>query len=142
MRRFIHRSIREQLVAEHVAGLPAEVVAQELLAHVWYDPDWEYAAPAALAMHSQRDLVLTRMICLAVGSPQLPEDISAVDACWELREFLAAVALESKAADWSSTTATLISQARVDLVKSRRLKHLAQSATGWETSNVRIRERC
>ena len=55
LRRFIHRSIREHLVAEHVASLPVDQAVKVLLPHLWYDPDWEYAAPAALAMHPQHD---------------------------------------------------------------------------------------
>ena len=55
LRRFIHRSIREHLVAEHVASLPVDQAVEVLLPHLWYDPDWEYAAPAALAMHPQHD---------------------------------------------------------------------------------------
>ena len=54
LRRFVHRAIREHLVAEHVAfRMSAEGAAAELLNHLWYDPDWEYAAAAALAMHPQ-----------------------------------------------------------------------------------------
>ena len=45
LRRFIHRSIREHLVAEHVASLPVDEAVKVLLPHLWYDPDWEYAAP-------------------------------------------------------------------------------------------------
>ena len=58
VRRFIHRSIREHLVAEHVASLPVDQAVGALLPHIWYDPDWEYAAPAALAMHPQHDQLL------------------------------------------------------------------------------------
>ena len=47
-RRFVHRSIREHLVAEYIAfNQSAELAAAELVRHLWYDPDWEYAAPAA-----------------------------------------------------------------------------------------------
>src|SRR6185437_11461961 len=50
VRRFIHRSIREHLTAEFIATqMSAEQAASELLNHLWYDPDWEYTAPAALA---------------------------------------------------------------------------------------------
>ena len=51
LRRFIHRSVRELLVTGHVASLPVDQAVKVLLPHLWYDPDWEYAAPAAVAMH-------------------------------------------------------------------------------------------
>ena len=53
LRRFIHRSIREHLVAEYVAALPADHAVEALLPHLWYDLDWEYVMPAAIAMHPQ-----------------------------------------------------------------------------------------
>ena len=75
LRRFIHRSIREHLVAEHVAGLPVDQAAEVLLPHLWYDPDWEYSAPAAIAMHPRHDQLLRNLICRAAGSDQIPGDI-------------------------------------------------------------------
>ena len=68
LRRFIHRSIREHLVAEHVASLPVDQAVEALLPHIWYDPDWEYSAPAALAMHPQHDQLLRDLICRAASS--------------------------------------------------------------------------
>jgi hypothetical protein len=57
-RRFVHRSIQEHLVAEHVAlRMTAAEAASELLKHLWYDPDWQFTAPAALAMHPERTQV-------------------------------------------------------------------------------------
>jgi hypothetical protein len=61
LRRFIHRSIREHMVAEHVASLPVDQAVTVLLPHLWYDPDWEYAAPAALAMHPQHDQLVREL---------------------------------------------------------------------------------
>ena len=119
-RRFVHRSIREHLVAEHVAlRMSAEEAAGELLNHLWYDPDWEYAAPAALAMHPQRDQVLKDLICRMTGSDQLRADLAAIDGCWEIRRFLARVAQESGEGDWSPEAAEMIGQARLDLATSR-----------------------
>ena len=105
LRRFIHRSIREHLVAEHVASLPVDQAVKVLLPHLWYDPDWEYAAPAALAMHPQRDQLLRDLICRAASSDQIPEDLSVIDAGWQARGLLARVAAESSEADWSPEVA-------------------------------------
>ena len=71
-RRFVHRSIHEHLVAEHVASLPVDEAVSVLLPHLWYDRDWEYAAPAAIAMHAHHDLLLRDLICRAARSDEIP----------------------------------------------------------------------
>ena len=117
LRRFIHRSVREHLVAEHVASLPVDQAVKVLLPHLWYDPDWEYAAPAALAMHPQHDQLLRDLICRAARSDQIPGDLSVIDAGWQVRGLLARVAAESSEADWSPEVAGMIGQARVELAQ-------------------------
>jgi hypothetical protein len=139
IRRFIHRSIREYLVAEHVAGLPVDQAADILFQHLWYDPDWEYSAPAALAMHPQRDRLLQSVICRAARSRQIPGDLSVIDAGWEVRRLLVRVAAESSEADWSPALAGLISQARVELTGSARIDRLGQAAH-WRSSNRKVCE--
>ena len=139
MRRFIHRSIREHLVAEHVADLPVDQAVETLLPHLWYDPDWEYAAPAAFAMHPQRDQLLRDVICRASGSEHLPADLSAIDAGWELRRLLARVATESSEGDWSPEVAAMIGTARVQLARSGFVGHLG-AAGQWWTSNCQVRD--
>ena len=109
LRRYIHRSIREHLVAEHIASLPADLAATALLPHLWYDPDWEYSAPEAIAMHPERDQLLRDLIYRATNSDHLPEDLSVIDGAWEFRKLLARVAAESSAADWSPEIAGMIS---------------------------------
>jgi NACHT domain len=138
-RRFIHQSVREHLVAEYVARLPVDLAAAELLPHLWYDPDWEYAAPAALVMHAQHDQLLWRLICLAARSDDVPKDLSVIDAGWEFRGFLARVAGESSQAEWSHETARIIGQARVELATAGRTADLSR-ALSWPTSNGQIRE--
>ena len=140
VRRFAHRSIREHLVAEYVATRMTERdTAEELLTHVWYDPDWEYAAPAALAMHPSRNQILADLMSRIAGSDKHDPDLAPVDGCWEVRHFLARVALESGEADWSSQAAEIIGRARADLLMSGHLAHLG-GATGWPTSNGQLHE--
>ena len=135
-RRFVHRSIQEHLVAEHVAlRMPAEQTLQELMNHLWYDPDWEDAAPAAVAMHPQRDLILKEMIGRLTGRNHLPQDLAALDGCWEIRRFLARVAQESAEGDWSPEAAEWIGQARNDLVTSQRDNLDLVVANDWPSSN-------
>jgi hypothetical protein len=138
-RRFIHRSISEHLVAEYVAHLPVDNAAGALIPHTWYDTDWEYSAPAALAMHPQRDQLLQKLICQAAKSDQIPDDISVVDAGWEFRRFLARAASASSEADWSPELAAMIGRARVELAWSALTGDLAEAAH-WATSNRQIRE--
>ena len=112
LRRFIHRSIREHLTAGHIATqMNAQRAAEELLNHLWYDPDWEYTAPAALAMHPDRDQVLEMLICGAARAERLPDDVTAIDGCGELRRFLRRVAGESRRASWTPESAKVISWA-------------------------------
>jgi hypothetical protein len=138
-RRFIHRSIREHLVAEHVARLPAHEVPDILLPHLWYDPDWEYAAPAAVAMHPQHDELLRTLICRAAGSTQIPDDLSAIDGTWQVRGFLARIASESGENDWSAEVTSMIGRARIDLARSGRIGELVGTAS-WSTSNGHVHE--
>jgi hypothetical protein len=120
LRRFIHRSIREHVVAEYVASLPVDQAAEALLPHIWYDPDWEYSAPAALAMHPQHDQLLRELICRASPSGQVPGELSVIDGGWEFRRLLARVAAESSQDDWSAEMAEVIGQARIELARSGR----------------------
>jgi NACHT domain len=138
-RRFIHRSIREHLVAEYVARLPVDEAAEKLFSHLWYDPDWEYSAPAAIAMHPERDHLLETLIGRASGSSQLPEDLSHFDVTWEFRGLLARVAVESSEADWSPELVAVIGKARVELGASNRMALIGRTAH-WESSNGQLRE--
>jgi hypothetical protein len=139
LRRFVHRSIREHLVAEHVAGLPAKKAIKVLLPHLWYDPDWEDAAPAAIAMHKERDEVLQALLCRASRSADIPGDLSVIDAGGEMRRLLARVAAESKESDWSPVTASIIGQAQVGLVRSGVASTIGQ-AVPWESSRREARD--
>ena len=138
-RRFIHTSIREHLVAGHVATLSVEQAAEALFPHLWYDPQWEYAAPAAIAMHPQRDQLLRTLIRRAVRKRRLPANLSVIDAGWEFRSLLARVASETSQADWTPELAAVIGRCRVELAVAGRLENPASAAT-WVTSNRQIRD--
>jgi hypothetical protein len=138
-RRFVHRSFHEHLVAEHVASLTAADAARELLSHIWYDPDWEYAAPAALAMHPQRDEVLRMLVCRAMNSDEIPDDVSSIDGCGEFRRFLSRTALESKETCWSPQMGKIIGRARAAMATLDRYWRLEMTAH-WPISNDNARE--
>ena len=139
VRRFVHRSIREHLVAQYIADIPVAEAAEILLPHLWYDPDWEYSAPAALAMHPQHDELLRDLIYRAARSEQMPADLSVLDAQWEFRAFLARVAAETREGDWSPEMSQVIGQAREELARSPRFGDLEGTAH-WTHSTRRARE--
>ena len=134
LRRFVHHSIREHLVAEHVAGLPLDQAIDALLPHLWFDPAWEYSAPAALVMHPRRDQLLREIICRAAASDRVPSDLSVIDAGWQVRGLLAKVARESNEGDWSPEIAEIIGQARVELAGSSCFDSLGEEPS-WEASS-------
>jgi hypothetical protein len=156
LRRFIHRSLREHLVAEYVTGLPVDEAVEVLIPHLWYDTDWEYSAPAAIIMHPQHDQLLRILIRRVARSDQIPTDLSAIDPWWQFRELLASIAAESSEDQWSSEMVALIGHVRVQLAQaieisdlrksemfptishsSKQLRHLAKTAH-WERSNEQV----
>jgi hypothetical protein len=138
-RRFIHRQLREYLVASYVAGLDAKRAAEVLLPHLWFDPDWEYAAPAALAMHPDRGQVLCDLIRRAARPAETPEDFAGIDVCWEFSRFLARVASVSRRECWPDEAAEIIGRARVKLATSGVIDDLG-GAPSWEESNCEARK--
>jgi hypothetical protein len=138
LRRFVHRSIREYLVADYVAHLPADQAIAELLPHLWYDPDWEYTAPAAIAMHPKHDEVLQALLCRAGGSDEIPGDLSVIDTGGQGRRLLARIAAESKEDDWSRELKLIIDHARVQLAQSGIVSELGEAAY-WPVSNHHVR---
>jgi hypothetical protein len=138
LRRFIHRSIREHLVAEHVALLPVDQAVRALLPHLWLDHDWEYVAPAAIAAHPQHDQLVRDLTALAADSDQMPVDLASVDWGFSIRELLSRVASESSETDWSPQVAAMITRARADLAQQG-LTDALGTAPSWETSNRQAR---
>ena len=138
LRRFAHRSIREHLVAEHVAGLPVDQAAEALFPHLWYDSGWEYSAPVAIAAHPQRDQLLRNLISRAADLEQIAGDFAVIGTRWEFSELLVRLAVESSEADWSPEVAGLIGQFRVRLAQSGRTSSLRKSAH-WRASNSEAR---
>jgi hypothetical protein len=133
-RRFIHRSIREHLIAGSVAALPVQDAAEILIPHLWFDPDWEYAAAAAIAGHPHRNDLLRSLICQVGGSGQDAGEIDVIDVGGEFRALLSRVASESRESDWQADLAKMIGQARIDLAASTRPGDLS-TAPHWPASN-------
>lgn len=116
-RRFIHRSVREHLLAGYfTATSTAASIAAELVPHLWFDADWENAAPAIVAARADRDDVLALLLGSAVGEDMSLDAIRAADSTWELRGFLARLAAESRASDWTEPLANLLGAAVRDII--------------------------
>jgi hypothetical protein len=135
-RRFIHRSLREYLVASYVAGLTATEACKQILPHLWYDPDWEYAAPAAIAMHPERSDVL-RQIFSRIGL-RIATPVNAAHMIPETRRFLNMLASESSEIDWPPDLATAIGQARLESFDA----HNSEVAgPPWRTVDAKLRKK-
>ena len=126
-------------MAEHVATLPVNEAVAALLPHMWYDPDWEYTAPAAIAMHSKRAKVLKALLCRANRSDELPGDLSLIDAGGEIRKVLARLAGESREDEWPLRLARIIGQACVELARLGVVDDLG-GAVHWPTWNRHVRD--
>ncbi|WP_275703371.1 NACHT domain-containing protein [Tessaracoccus caeni] len=94
---FRHRTILEHLVAAHIAGLKPKKALKELLPHLWFDPDWEEVVPRAIAMHKQRDELLSLLVKEVKAEPNSP--IASV-ANEVLDVLLLRVVMEAGPKDW------------------------------------------
>lgn len=95
-RRFVHRSLREYLVAGHYATFPAGVAAQQLLPHIWHDDSWRYVGPMVVAQHAERDELL-KLLSVEAARANVDE---AAKREWCL--FLSRLADESSESDWQT----------------------------------------
>jgi hypothetical protein len=114
VRRFQHRTILEHLIAEHLAALGADEAADILVPHLWFDPDWEVAAPAALAAHNRAHpgALLDRV--LHVMSP-LDADY-AQEARRELTRVVLMAGGDSEPEEWRTEHQDLIEALRLDIL--------------------------
>jgi hypothetical protein len=115
VRRFQHRTILEHLVAEYLAVLGVEEAAEILMPHLWFDPDWSVAAPAALAAHNRahRGELLDRV--LSVMNPLDPDaGPTRHEAQRELARVVLRAAADSEPEEWRAEHQELIGALRID----------------------------
>ena len=139
-RRFAHRTLLEHLVAEHIATLNTDTAAAILLPHLWYDPDWQVAAPAAIAAHNQNHpkapgALLARLLDQA--QPPAP-DPARQRAAEQIDVLLLAVAAESQPDDWPQDLAQRLHATRVRTC-TQRPEWVARTAH-WTASNSAVRD--
>jgi hypothetical protein len=115
VRRFQHRTILEHLVAEYLATLDADEAVDILTPHLWFDTDWEVAAPAALAAHNraQPGELLDRV--LHVMNPVDPDaEPAQQEAQRELARVVITAAADSEPDEWGAEHQELIGVLRLD----------------------------
>jgi hypothetical protein len=138
LRRFIHRSVREYLVACYLAAQPWEKVADELVDHLWCDPDWEQAGPMALALHPERDTILRAMLRRVTRSEEIPADLGTLDSGLDLCRFLSETAMNRPETEWDPDLREVIAGARKRLVfEGHENLH---PAPGWHACDRHMRE--
>ena len=101
-RRFLHRTIRERLVAGHIASLPLDQAASALEPHLWYDDTWQSIVPAAVAAHPESTALLRRVLIGGIGDPEgAMAAFRARDGLGELGDMLGRLHLEAADSIWT-----------------------------------------
>ena len=111
-RRFVHRTVLEHFVAEHIAAVDVDEARDILLPHLWFDPAWRVAAPAAIAAHNyeQRGVLFQRLLDLARHPATDPARQAARR---EFDQLLLAIAQESDPEDWEIDHQHVLDDCRV-----------------------------
>ena len=103
-RRFIHRTLLEHLVAEHISSRSTLEATDLLLPHIWYDTDWEWVIPAAIASHNREHPgELFESVMARISYPH--SDPARTFAYTSAIELLLRVIVESNPEDWSADDA-------------------------------------
>ena len=95
-RRFLHRTLWEYLVSEHLATFSATKAAKALLPHIWFDPDWHVTLPMAIAAHRRRSKLVDRLWAHHTDHPT-PAQKVVND---HLEELMLEVAAQTDPKDW------------------------------------------
>jgi len=104
-RRFLHRTLWEYLVSEHIAAtFSAAKAAKALLPHIWFDPDWHATLPMAIAAHRRCSRLVDLLWAHHTDSPT-PAQKVVND---HLEELMLEVAAQTDPKDWDKA-----SQARI-----------------------------
>ena len=128
-RRFLHRTLWEYLVSEHIATFSATKAAKALLPHIWFDPDWHITLPMAIAAHRRRSRLVDRLWAYHSDSPTPAQKMVNK----RLEELLLEVAAQTDPEDWNKAGRARIRTLR----ESFALRHpeLIASFALWGDSN-------
>lgn len=132
-RRFVHRTILEHFVAEYLATLGADEAANILLPHLWFDPDWEVAAPAGIAAHNRSHRgELFEQILHHACHPEVEDEAKQV-AAGEFDKLLLAIAQESEPDEWTPQHRRIFDACRIR--NAHCWPHEVSSTAHWTDSN-------
>ena len=122
-RRFLHRTLWEYLVSEHIAAFSAAKAAKALLPHIWFDPDWDITLPMAIAAHQKHSKLADRLWAHHTDHPT-PAQKVVND---RLEELILEVAAQTDPEDWNKADRTRIRSLREGLTPHH-LELIASSA--------------
>ena len=128
-RRFLHRTLWEYLVSEHLATFSATEAAEALLPHIWFDPDWHVTLPMAIAAHRRRSKLVDRLWAHHTDHPT-PAQKVVND---HLEELMLEVAAQTDPKDWDKTNQSRIRALRESHTSSR--SKLVASSAHWNGTN-------
>ena len=107
-RRFLHRTLWEYLVSEHIATFSAAKAAKALLPHIWFDPDWQITLPMAIAAHQKRSKLADQLWTHHTDHPA-PAQKVVND---RLEELILEVAAQTDPEDWNKASRAQIRSLR------------------------------
>ena len=129
-RRFLHRTLWEYLVSEHIATtFSAAKAAKTLLPHIWFDPDWQVVLPMAIAAHEKRSKLVDRLWAHHTDHPT-PAQKVVND---RLEELMLEVAPQTDPKDWNKASQARIRSLRENLAPGR--SKLVASSAHWNGPN-------
>ena len=128
-RRFLHRTLWEYLVSEHIATFSAAKAAKALLPHIWFDPDWHITLPMAIAAHRRRSRLVDRLWAYHSDSPTPAQKMVNK----RLEELLLEVAAQTDPKDWNKAGRARIRSLRKSLAPHH--PELIASFAHWGDSN-------
>ena len=130
-RRFLHRTLWEYLVSEHMTTFSAAKTAKTLLPHIWFDPDWQVTLPMAIAAHKKRSKLIDLLWTYHTDHPT-PAQKVVND---HLEELMLEVAAQTDPEDWDKA-----GQARIRALRDNFVPHqpklIASSAHWGDPSHV------
>ena len=131
-RRFLHRTLWEYLVSEHIATtFSAAKAAKTLLPHIWFDPDWHVALPMAIAAHRRRSKLVDRLWAYYTDHPTPAQEVVNK----RLEKLILEVAAQTDPEDWNKAN-----QARIRALRDNFAPHqpelIASSAHWGSLSNA------
>ena len=130
-RRFLHRTLWEYLVAEHIASLPAAKAFEALLPHIWFDKDWKEVVPMAIAAHKKRSKLVNKLWSYHSDHPTSAQEV----VNRRLEELVLEVATQTDPEDWNEKNRQRINDLRGQL--AHRHTDLLATSVQWRSSNKR-----